>query len=372
MSEKASVRFYRVNKCGLAKRHARQCSIGSYKSVIENIYNWAKGKYIQNTCTYEISEDSEMEFLQTYLVSAQRNSKENEYLFTFWNRTHESGDSVYALDSTVKMGDLSSKSFHKGNLPESSIPGYATYFWFLPNKGVFATITFGNPRNGLAPMSYWLENFLVTESRYAKFEGLVFKGFEAMDGTLHQDLEPCFRKELFDIPAKKSLIMQYSSHIKGVIRRVHLSRGIEVDETTFLGLSKILGMKKAELEESDMSLSYELSYVPTQEELKDIIEQYETTATRGKWEDVGFKFSESNDIGMNKKEWLSKSYAKAKISLEVEWVIVGQLLNTPHLLKTINSHKQELFNHIKSVQQEANKQKIANDSAQTQRNEETV
>lgn len=348
MPERASIRFYDVKQCGLYRPRARHSTLGSFNEVLHNIYNWATepGRLILNTCSYEVNDEFDQEFLETYLVSAQMHNETGDYLFCFWNRTHATGDSVYALDAGAQLTNVSEQTFHQGHLPESSIPGFATYFWFIPSKSVMATITFGNPRSGMNAFSYWLENFFRTESRFATFNGQdKFIGYSAPDGSIYDDLEPRFIKSLYRNPSKKQLILSNCQHIRGIVRRINLERGQVADKGLLDSLKNRAGMStNTEIHEHDISLKYEFTYTPTEREVQEMFSQYETSVVRTNWEDVGFLFPDNNGFGAQKVEWLSKSFAKIKIVVDIEWVLIGQLAKGDILLQTLKAHRSELLN----------------------------
>ncbi len=85
--EKANIRFYKVKKCGLYKPLARNATLGSFKEISNNIFNWSKAKnrLIQSTCTYEVNDDFDMNFLETYLMSMKQSESYNDYILTTWN-----------------------------------------------------------------------------------------------------------------------------------------------------------------------------------------------------------------------------------------------------------------------------------------------
>lgn len=346
--EKSNIRFYEVKQCGLFKPHGRNASVGSFQAITDNVFNWSKVKkrLVQSTCTYEINDDFEMDFLETYLVSVKKENSNGDFIITTWNKTHDSGNSVYALDPGTTIDSVNAKAFHKGNLPATSIPGYATYFWMLPSINTMATITFGSPRSGMAPFSYWLESFINTQSRYCHLNPAGNKIIGYSDGSSppNSELEARFKRFLHKNPAKKEMIVKNRSKISKIIKRVKLDRTQIVHTKALDSLSRIFGFsQKPELTDSELSLTYEMGYTPTKDQLKEIISTYESSDCLTNWEDVGFVFPENNSFGANKKEWLSKSYAKTKLQLDVDWIIPGQLLNTEKLIETIQSRRPELI-----------------------------
>ncbi|MFO7127347.1 hypothetical protein P3E14_32305, partial [Pseudomonas aeruginosa] len=52
-------------------------------------------------------------------------------------------------------------------IPEGGIPGFATYFWFLPERNVFASIKFQHLITGQKPMQEYMESYLTLYSSHA-------------------------------------------------------------------------------------------------------------------------------------------------------------------------------------------------------------
>ncbi|WP_138518301.1 hypothetical protein [Limnobacter alexandrii] len=345
MIETASLRFHKVKHCGLYKQLGRKAEFGSFKEIVENVKNWSShsNRLVHNTCTYEVSADADMDFLETYLVSAKHESSTGDYVFATWNRTHNSGDSVYGLDPSTAVDSVSKGALHKGNLPAKSIPGYASYFWLIPSSNTIATITFGVPRTGMKPFAYWLESFIRAESRYVRFDKEdKFLGYAAGTSAPNPDLHPRFERSLHRNLPKRDIIIKYRSHITGVVRRINLTRTKAAHLTVLEKLGSLMGVSSQTSNQIDVPLTYELKYTPSEADLDAIIKAYEGDSSTSNWEDVGFKFPASNAFGANQIEWLSKSYAKGQASIDVAWVVPGQLLDMQVLLNTLTKRRSEL------------------------------
>ncbi len=343
--EPVNLRFHHVKHCGLYKKNGRNAVFGSLTQILNNVNHWSShgGRQIQNTCTYQVCADSELEFLETYLVSIKHDASTGDYVLATWNRTHESGDSVYGLDPSAAVDSVSKNALHKGNLPAQMIPGYASYFWVIPSKHTIATITTNSPRTGMKPFSHWLESFIKTESRYARFENSNFLGYADNDGAPNPDLHVRFERSLHRNLPKRDLIIKYRPHITGVIRRINLIR-TKANHTSVLNqLGALMGLGVQTSVTVDVPLTYKLRYTPSEDDLNEIIRSYEADEGKSAWEDVGFEFPESNAFGANDIEWLSKSYAKGKASLNLQWIVPNQLLDMQVLLTTLTHRRDELI-----------------------------
>ena len=47
-----------------------------------------------------------------------------------------------------------------------AIPGFPSYFWFVPEKNVFATIRFAHSVQGKSNLDHYLNGFLAIKSHY--------------------------------------------------------------------------------------------------------------------------------------------------------------------------------------------------------------
>lgn len=343
--ESVNLRFHHVKHCGLYKRHARTAEFGSFSEIIDNVHTWSShgGRQIQNTCTYEVSPDSQLDFLETYLVSIKHDSSTGDYVLATWNRTHESGDSVYGLDPSATVDSVSKSALHKGNLPAQMIPGYASYFWVIPSMHTIATITTGTPRTGMKPFSHWLESFIKTESRYPRFRDGEFIGYANQSGVPNPELHVRFERSLHRNLPKRDIIVKYRPHITGVIRRINLIRTKANHSTVLNQLGALIGLGVQTSVTVDVPLTYKLRYTPSETDLKEIIQSYDADEGKSGWEDVGFEFPASNTFGADEIEWLSKSYAKGKASLNLQWVVPNQLLDMNSLLTTLKKRRAELI-----------------------------
>lgn len=342
-NETISVRAYSVKQCGLYKLHARRATLGDFEGVLGNVTNWvnAAGRLVNNTCTYSVDSDSSLEFLETYIMRALRHDQTGDYFITCWNRTHQSGDSVYGLDPAATTAAQSVANFHSSNMPNNAIPGYATYFWMVPSRNLMLTITFGTPRNGMQAFSYWLERFISTRSRYVKRNGVEIIGHAGEDDVVHPDLVARFKKNLKVNPSKVDLIRRNREHIRAMVRKIRLNRADVEERSTIF---KMIGMRN-QVVQTTVDLAYQVNHTPTEEELNEIIASYEAEHGSNAWEDVGFVFPQSNNFGAERKEWLGKSYAKLKFDIDVDWLLAGELVNTDHFAARLVERR----NHILSI-----------------------
>lgn len=349
MSKNASILFNKITHCGLFKPMAKRSTLSSYDQLLDNMHKWVNSKDMQiiNTCTYNPN-SSNKEFLETYVAHLSKDNDTGDYFLVLWNRTHESGDSVYALDPTTKTKKITTSSFKSGNLPANHIPGFATYFWIIPSKMSFATITFGTTRTGTPSLQHWINNFYKHESRWAHYNDKdKFIGYKNPNANedLNTELEPRFKYIRFINPAKYKLITKNFTSIIGTKQKVVLNRKELLDEGCIKSLFNKAGVGTGYTSrDSSVHLTYDIDIIPTKEKIAELILQAEEKDHS--WEDIGFKFPKKNNFGADEVEWLGKSYAKTRFEVNAEWIIENQLVDFEDLKLELNNARKRLISQL--------------------------
>ena len=161
--EDVKIAFYEIKKCGyypFGRSSARPFS--NIRETLDGIYSWVhqEGTTLSQTQTFEISEDSDE--LLTLCYDVKRNAN-NEYILVTWNAIPAVSNEVAAIRATEPVGEASVITTQFG---ADDIPGYATYFWFLPDHNTFATVRFHHAVNGHANMRKYILGYLKGMSRF--------------------------------------------------------------------------------------------------------------------------------------------------------------------------------------------------------------
>lgn len=162
---KATITFYKIDKCGLYDRANNKLVCLGIKDMLQDLSTWAIGKELIDTDVQK--KDSTFEE-NTYLADIQ-NSTDSTIIVT-WNQVPYTEAGVLSLPTKAKVGEI--KNADENPLEDDSIPGYPTYFWFIPSLNVFATICFNTTVNGRAGMENYIRNFMkyFSSSVVARFD----------------------------------------------------------------------------------------------------------------------------------------------------------------------------------------------------------
>lgn len=101
------------------------------------------------------------DILRTYCYSIVDNS--GEYLITTWNENADVNGKMASIDVRGMTGLASVEAVEP--LP-GYIPGYPAFFWFIPDRNIFATIQINTRMNGRKNLENFLFGFLAKHSKY--------------------------------------------------------------------------------------------------------------------------------------------------------------------------------------------------------------
>jgi len=337
MSEEVTLTFYKIHKCGFYKGTKKQ--FGSMEELLPNLKNWAESvsylidtKLLGDEKEDDVGNEYRDVFYYDYCIA------KNSSLLVLWNRLPDVMGSVPTLSIKKQIGD--DIKCEVTDLPKDSIPGTASYFWFIPKYSCFATVAHKNKTSNVKGMRLYLQTFLATRSLYCNIEenedGVKIISYKNQKGKDISDVTPFFQTSRAKRKGQIDYIKANREKIKKIIRKQKVTRN---QKTRFdLGKSLLiaLGMKKPHIGLIDFNTSYEVSYTPSEEELKDVIKEWEDTGVT-EYDDTGFVFSRDT-----KTHWLSGEISRIKKDLELKY-IDEEVINPQELLKLLDSCKDELM-----------------------------
>lgn len=336
--EKIKLKFYEVERCGYYKYGQDGCYLTSLSDVLNDLKEWIQGKTLQQTKTTNILSASS-EKLPVYCVGITKGSG-NTYLLVTWNEIASTNSNVSSIkkDEPVSSAAMNVESTP---LPVGNIPGFATYFWFIPDENILATIKFNHIENGHIGMNYFLKGFLTRFSKYTvlvedeqnrgNYEIVGYGTHELYDENLH----PYFTSKLKRLAGKIDTIRRKRLDITKIIRKTVLSNQIRDDISLWEKLMYTVGISRPSQLDDTVELKYEIKSKPTSQELEDIISSWQQDHSQV-WDDVGFTFA-----GMQNPLWLSSEVPSKDIEINVSRSN-DEFVNFGSLISELESKREEL------------------------------
>ncbi|MDO4698312.1 MAG: hypothetical protein Q4A60_06525 [Pasteurellaceae bacterium] len=321
----ARITFYQIKRCGIYKRGSKgsQPQFLGIKSMLANLENWAIGKELSET---DVFKNAQNKGFCTYLADIKSTAKST--ILVMWNQVPHTESGVLSLPNKSKVGAI--KQADANAVKEDSIPGYPTYFWFVPSKNVFATICFSTIVNGRIAMENYVKQFMAVFSDYVVKEfdeqrgELVIKGYSADPNDEDERIysyRPSFVSAMYPKTQELQFLKEKAPEIKKITKtatatyRNKLSLNIlqkfmgffsglpreafSTEEFTVKGEVSVNGLTKDEIQslydewESDVNELHSLDYG-----FKINGEQYWFSRALAKWEgDLSLSFTEQNSFG---------------------------------------------------------------------------
>lgn len=334
--EKAKITFYRIDQAGFYQRGRDIPAFGGADEMLADLWMWSQRKQLAETKTYEPAEDSDL--LPVYLMGIEI-SRDNSWLVTMWNQTPSVEGNFAAAMGNSQVGNT---EVVMKEIPEGGIPGFATYFWFLPERGVFASIKFQHLITGQKPMQEYMESYLALYSPHVVLTDpdddvdIELAGYRQQPGAPVQDLSPRFRTSLLKKPGDHELLIEQADQIRKVHRKTTLHLDREPDLALWQRALQVARLRQAEVPPDDVRIKYELKVQLGGEEVSEIIDSWIEDHDR-EWDDYGFQLR-----GEQTPRWLSHSIARDEFDLDVTRDNL-EVVNARSLLEALGGRRQAIL-----------------------------
>ena len=338
--EEVKVSFYRIAACGYYPRGNQVSpSFGPLDDILGDLGRWARGKRLVHTKTFEPKDGGAL--LPVYLVDVTQVG--DAWLLTLWNESHNTEGTVSAIDGRANVG---SADVAETEVEEGHIPGHATYFWFLPNDGLMASVRFQHPTTGVFAMNKYMRSFV---GRFTSHVVLgdpdesgerVIVGYQADKHSEPLSLMPRFKVEVFVKSGPLDYIISNSTSIRKLKKKSTLNLALRPDKSMFQKLLAGLHLVEHQTIRQEAHIQYEVEVAGLQtEEVHEIVSQWRQEDADDS--DYGFMFHGDSSV-----HWLGKEYVRETLELDVDRN--NTELVSPHsLLRELARHKIYLLGLLK-------------------------
>ena len=352
--EDIRIRMHAITECGYYSRGNSKSEFGDIGKMLGDLDCWIQGKNLNRTSTYQSDENNRI--YSTYCYSIRVNSF-GDYLITTWNGTSESSESIASVAGNEPVGKA---KINLTGIPEGNIAGFATYFWILPRLNKLATIHFSDSkrRNGLPEFRKYLHNYMSLFSSYCipddqtSFANNLHALHETGEQTIKiigysdgsskpQNLFPKFSTALHQKTSRNlEVIREKREDIRGVVRKIELSRDNEYQAGFVEKACSWIGLTKIENDRRHFRFKYRISLNnPSKEELEKIILSWKSDSGSS-WDNLGFHLD-----GEAKVRWIDSFLASETFSFEIKR-INAELVDIDSLLNTISNNRDTILDAL--------------------------
>ena len=295
----AKLKFFDINKCGFYRRAGVVPEFGGISDILDNLVTWASdGREFVNTTTYQRDPDNDL--LDTYFYSSSNSSAHSDRVVVLWNESPNDNGTLYGINPMDRPGASTSMlSTDFGGVP--AIPGAPSYFWFIPERKVFASIRFDHSISGKSNLDHYLNGFLSNKSpQRVVNEADDVIGFTA-DGRPHDDAPTIYPKFLARAKKQEELESELLANlhkIRKIIKRETLSYQTLDDRPFFERVfSELLDNTPSFIDLR--TITHELQYQPSEAELRAIIHNYHNKDSDSSIRNTGFVYNDGKVVMLN-------------------------------------------------------------------------
>ncbi|MBU5642585.1 hypothetical protein HV243_11695 [Citrobacter sp. RHBSTW-00599] len=340
VTEQATFTFYKINKAGYYRTGAREAEFGSVTEMLEDLKAWAEPKTLKETKTFETDEER----YPAYLVDSR--SSGSDWALLLWNEVPSNGQRMPSLSEDSRFGEEPAVIMNP--IQEGSIPGYATYFWFIPERNLMATVRLHNKLTSQGTLQKYLQCFLKQSSRHVKAEvveteegahEVKITGYMANVDDVDEEKKryyPRFSTSLIKNPGRHEVIRQKANLIKKIERVIELDLAQPEQLGLWQKMLDFIQLGANQAPGASTKIKYIVSPDVTLADVNQMIEDWD--------EDV----SEVNDYGFifqgepNKTYWLSNSLSRTQFDLRLEREN-DEIVNLQSLLDELGGKKERIL-----------------------------
>lgn len=330
--EEARIAFYDLKEFGFYKWGGPHL-FGDLPAILNELQTWCDGKTISETKTYEVGRSSQV--LPAYFLSLRE--AHGNFLLSLWNETPSTDGAVASIPETAPVGTT---RVTMNAIEEGSIPGVASYFWFIPGLNIVATIRFQHPGTGISQMRTYLRRFMEQFSSHAVTEEqdgeLVTTGFRenARTGMVNARVKIALTPHRRD--AERQFILDRAAQVRKIEKKGLLQLATRDDRAVWQRLLHAFHIDQPANRPHEVKMSFEVEVNGlTRDEVTAVMESYDD---EGGQNDYGFKLAgEGQHI-----HWLGKEIARDSVDVEVRRPN-PEMVNSDDLIRELDRHRRRLL-----------------------------
>ncbi|YCT77970.1 hypothetical protein QV000_08945 [Stenotrophomonas maltophilia] len=342
--DKVNITFHAVSACGFYRYGEADPEFGLLPDLLDQLKIWSAGKSLGDT---QISNVAGGDVLPVYLYGIDTHVS-GAVLISMWNELPVTGDNNV---TSVAANDLVGKAVqHMNPVKKGTIPGFPTYFLFLPGVDAFATLKVEGLITAQAAFQGYCEQFWATKSSYAVKlppdpedpDLIVTFGYrDDPKDDPNPKLYPRFRTKLFSKPAVTDEIVKRWDDIREVQRSSTITFKTAPQRKAWQQGIRLMEMSKPASQPKKAKLHSSLTMRLSKVEVQKLILDWGRQAQNTDWDDYGFRFKNESKVN-----WLSQAHAKGGLKLDGIRDADGTV-SASKLLEKIMKHKTYLHKLMK-------------------------
>lgn len=336
LDEPAKILLYKIERCGYYPRGDDKPSFGGISDTFKHLSAWTGDADLSLT---KLLDGQDAGQLPVYMINMY--SIGEDWFFACWNEVYSEDGKVTSISGSSKVG---MPVLHLNKIEEGSIPGFATYFWVIPEKSAIATISFRGQSAGRAAMANYVREFLATQSPYVMTRPSSSPDIDEIIGYsdevgMVKKAVPRFVTSPFVLQGRRNFVIDNHEKIIAVLRTGHVSLEKDVDLDFFSKTIRFLrgNETRARKAQGYREIRVSAEYTPTKQEVERMILEDDADESQGRWDRLGFEI-----IGEKTPIWIDRTRSREDTNLKVKYV-EGGLFDLESIAKAIAAQREYLL-----------------------------
>lgn len=339
--------MYDISQCGIYEKREKNEKYLSLKKLLKEIKQWAidSDKPLVETSTFS----SNTVRLPVYCFGIEE--YQGTYLFALWNSVPHSKHGIAKVNGTKAPSKI---TIDHGKINKGEIPGYPTYYWFVPEKKKVIALKINNTILGISALTSYFMGYLTGFSSHHieyKSDGKTYFGFSDKKSEKPDELRTVnsLLGARFSIKAtqKKGDIDKFlnnSNEITKLVKDIYVYNNLTDNNAGVLLKLRTLFNNLDAI--SKKKVRVQMPVKATREQISDLISLY-----------IESEYSEEHDVGFVFKgnsthiEWLSGSIQQEKVQLNITW-IADEQPDLKLLIQNLHHHIDLIENVEETVEDE--------------------
>ncbi len=324
--------FYDINEFGFYRRPEHEPLFGDMHAMLTDIQAWTNGKQMGLTKTYE----HDGSVLAAYLVDLRRHG--DAWLLTLWNETANTDGAVASMSAYAEVG---TSDVTMNELPDGDIPGFASYFWFIPEQNVVATLRFQHPGAARLQMRSYIQKFMENFCSNAvtaiddETGEIRVHGYRQSPAHPVVKARPKFSMQVHRKEGEQQFLLDAAHRVRKVKKKSSLLLTEAPDRTLWQKLLDGAHLTEPQVRPHEVKIVYEIEVTSFDaDDVSAIIDGWNEEDQAG---DYGFVLS-----GETETYWLGRAVAKDSLILDIDRVN-AEIVNPQNLLEALAHNRVRLL-----------------------------
>ena len=311
--ETVKLGYFTIKRCGYYKHGAEAPEFSPLADTLGQLSDWIRPKSLRETKVFDPVPDQNL--LPVYVKNLMIDPATGDALLVTWNAAPANAEGrVAAAAGDDPVGDV---DLTEMNAPDGSIPGYPSYFYFIPERSVVVATRFeGQVYGGQPGVVAYMNEVLAKFSRHVVVsqndDGVDIFGYVRNHGDEPAHVHPSYRTEPKRVPGEVDWLRQNCASIRKMVRRDRITTGALAGRAKQFSIWNFVGITDPIAPASGMvKFNFDIDCRISEAQLDSLIafgnNEHES------YTDIGFKIK-----GGNETHWVSHCLVKQELSVDIQ------------------------------------------------------